>query len=96
MLASIKHNGLKMTMTPGLTWDSERSIFKGSVLYGDEVLTLCVAKERMRLAINAAFDTNGDIEPLFDPEEWIVYAEHPHDREVYFEEEEELGPDPEA
>ncbi|HEY7418203.1 MAG TPA: hypothetical protein VH593_23690 [Ktedonobacteraceae bacterium] len=95
MLASVKNEGLNLTITPGFTWDEEQLIFKGEVLYGDEVLTICISKERMQRSINAAFETNTSIEQLFLPEVWIPAAEHPHDHEVYFEEDDELGPEDE-
>jgi hypothetical protein len=95
MLASIKHEGLHITITPGFTWDDEQHIFRGEVLYGDEIITLCVTKGRMQRTINAALETNTDIEQLFNPEAWVDAAEHPHDEEVYFEDDEELGPEAE-
>lgn len=93
MLACVKQDGLNITITPGLTWDEETSLFKGEVLYGDEILTICITKDRMQRSINAAFEANGNLESLFLPETWIVAAEHPHDREVYLENDEELGPE---
>lgn len=93
MLASVKNEGLNLTITPGFTWDEEQHVFKGEVLYGDEILTICIIKERMQRSINAAFETDTNIERLFLPEIWISAAEHPHDREVYFEDDEELGPE---
>lgn len=95
MLAYVKQDGLNITITPGFTWDEETSLFKGEVLYGDEVLTICITKDRMQRSINAAFEANSSIESLFLPETWIADAEHPHDREVYLENDEELGPEDE-
>lgn len=93
MLASVLHEGLTISVTPGFTWDEDERVFKGEVLYGDELLTLCVTKERMQRSLNAAFEANTNIESLFHPELWVTDAEHPHDREVYFEEEGDLGPE---
>jgi hypothetical protein len=93
MLASVTHEGLIMTVKPGFTWDGDDGVFKGEVLYGDELLTLCVTRDRMQRSLNAMFSANGDIEELFLPERWIAEAEMPHDQEVFFEEEEELGPE---
>ena len=90
MLASIKQDDLKMTVTPGFTWDNELCIFKGPVLYGDVLISLCVIKERMQRSLNDYLNADMDIEQLFDPEWWVSAAEHPHDQEVYFEEEEDL------
>ena len=87
MLASVQQDGLNMTITPGFTWDSEEQVFKGPVLYGDEILMLCVKKERMQRALTGCFEINGDIEQLFDVSTWISDAEHTHDLDVYFEEE---------
>jgi hypothetical protein len=92
MLASIKQHGLKMTIIPGFTWDEEQHIFKGSVLYGDEVLTLCVTRQRMQRRINECLEANEDIEQMFDPANWLAYAEYLHDPDVYLEDEGELGP----
>jgi hypothetical protein len=92
MLASIKQHGLKMTIIPGFLWDEEQQIFKGSVLYGDETLTLCVTRLRMQRKLNEYLDASDNIEPLFDPANWVVYAEYLHDSDVYFEDEGELGP----
>ncbi|SRR6266487_1102485 len=93
MLASVQQDGLKMTVTPGFTWDNELRIFRGPVLYGDEILTLCVTKERMQLSINSCLDADEDIELLFDPAQWIADAERLHEPDVYFEDEEDLGPE---
>lgn len=93
MLASVKHEGLNMTISPGFTWDGEQQVFRGEVLYGDEILVICVTKERMSRSITAVFEANTDIEALFHPEGWVAAAEHPHDHEVYFEEDDELGPE---
>jgi hypothetical protein len=93
MLSSVEQDGLKMTVTPGFSWDSEQKVFKGPVLYGDEILVLCVTRERMQRLLNSCLDGDEDIEPLFHPETWITDAEHEHDREVFFEEDDELGPD---
>ncbi|MBV9231508.1 MAG: hypothetical protein JOZ18_19525 [Chloroflexi bacterium] len=90
MLASIKQEGLKMTLTPGFTWDPELRIFKGPILYGDELFSLCVIKERMQRSLNDCLHADMDIEQLFNSEWWVSAAEHPHDQEVYFEEEEDL------
>jgi hypothetical protein len=92
MLASIKQHGLHMTITPGFVWDEEQHIFKGSVLYGDETLTLCVTRARMQDRIHQCLEANENIEPLFDPANWVMYAEYLHDPAVYFEDEGELGP----
>ncbi|MBO0789966.1 MAG: hypothetical protein J2P36_03325, partial [Ktedonobacteraceae bacterium] len=91
MLASIRHEGLTIIVRPGFTWDGEQRVFKGEVLYGDELLTLCITGERMQRSLNAAFEVNANIEDLFHPERWVADAEHPHDQEVYFEEEADLG-----
>jgi hypothetical protein len=93
MLTSVQQDGLKMTVTPGFTWDNEQGIFRGSVLYGDEILTLCITKERMRRSINSCLDADEDIESLFDPAQWIADAERLHEPDVYFEDEEDLGPE---
>lgn len=93
MLASIQQDGLKMTVTPGFTWDSEQHIFKGPVLYGDEILTLCITRERMQRSIMSYLDADEDIESLFDPAQWITEAEHVHEPDVYFEDEDDLGPE---
>jgi hypothetical protein len=94
MLSSVEQIGLKMTITPGFSWDSEQHVFKGPVLYGDEMLVLCVSRERMQRSLNSCLDSNDDIESLFNPATWIEDAEHEHDLEVFFEEEEEeLDPD---
>jgi len=92
MLALIKQRGLKMTIIPGFLWDEEQHIFKGSVLYGDETLTLCITRQRMQRRLNECLDANDNIEQLFDPAAWVAYAEYLHDPEVYFEDEGELGP----
>jgi hypothetical protein len=92
MLASIKQHGLTMAIIPGFLWDEEQRIFKGSVLYGDETLTLCVTRQRMQRRLNECLDADSDIEQLFDPANWIMYAEYLHDPEVYFEDEGEFGP----
>jgi hypothetical protein len=93
MLASVLQDGLKMTVTPGFTWDSEARLFRGPVLYGDEILTLCVTRERMQRSLNACLDVDEDIEALFDPAYWIAEAERLHVPDVYFEDEDELGPE---
>jgi hypothetical protein len=93
MLASVQQDGLKMTVTPGFTWDSEQCIFKGPVLYGDEILTLCIRRERMQRSIMSCLDADKDIESLFDPAQWIAEAEHVHEPDVYFEDEGDLGPE---
>jgi hypothetical protein len=93
MLAYVKQDGLTITITPGFTWDEATSRFKGEVLYGDEILTICITKERMQRSLNATFEANSNIESLFLPETWIAAAEHPHDHEVYLEDDEELGPE---
>jgi hypothetical protein len=93
MLSSVEQDGLKMTVTPGFSWDGEQRVFKGPVLYGDEILVLCVTRERMQRMLNACLDRDSDIESLFHPEAWISEAEQEHDHEVFFEEEADLGPD---
>ncbi len=92
MLASIKQHGLQMTITPGFLWDEGQHVFKGSALYGDETLTICITRTRMQERINHCLDAGEDIEPLFDPANWVAYAEYLHDPAVYFEDEGELGP----
>lgn len=92
MLASIKQQGLKMTIIPGFLWDGEHHIFKGTVLYGDETLMLCVTRQRMQRRLNECLDAKENIEQLFDPAGWVVYAEYLHDPDVYFEDDGELGP----
>ncbi|MBV9613962.1 MAG: hypothetical protein JO031_00730, partial [Ktedonobacteraceae bacterium] len=79
MLASVLQDGLRMTITPGFTWDNEQRIFKGPVLYGDEILTLCITRERMQRSIVNCLDADEDIESLFDPAQWIPEAEHVHE-----------------
>jgi hypothetical protein len=93
MLSSVEQDGLKMTVMPGFSWDSEQHVFKGPVLYGDEILVLCVTRERMQRTLNTCLDNDNDIEPFFDPAAWITEAEHIHDLEVFFEEEEDLEPE---
>jgi len=93
MLASVQQEGLTMTIVPGFTWDPEQCIFKGPVLYGDEILTLCITRDRMQRAITSNLDANENIEPLFNPAQWIVEAEHEHEPHVYFEDEGDLGPE---
>ena len=93
MISSVEQNGLKMTVTPGFSWDSEQRIFKGPVLYGDEILVLCVTRERMQRTLNTCLEGESDIEPFFDPSTWITEAGHAHDLEVFFENEEDLGPE---
>ena len=93
MLASVLQDGLKMTVTPGFSWDNEMCVFRGPILYGDEILTLCVTRERMQRSINACLDANEDIEALFDPAYWVAEAERLHVSDVYFEDEDDLGPD---
>ncbi len=93
MLASVQQDGLKMTITPGFTWDNEQRIFKGPVLYGDEILTLCISRERMQRSIVNSLEVDEDIESLFDPAQWIAEAEHVHEPDVYFEDEGDLGPE---
>lgn len=93
MLASVKQEGLTMTVVPGFTWDPEQCIFKGPVLYGDEILTLCVTRECMQVALVNSLKVNEDIEPLFNPARWIVQAEQEHEPDVYFEDEGDLGPE---
>lgn len=39
-----------------------------------EEVTVCVTKERMRQALEVAFTTDADIEPLFNPTTWIDQA----------------------
>lgn len=98
MIAVIQQTGLQLTILPGFTLDKEQGIFKGQVLYGDEVLTLCITKECMRRSLALAFEQDRDIEQLFNPASWIWQAEHAYgeqEPEVYFEEANELGPDPE-
>lgn len=90
MLASFQQEGLQVTITPGLTWDSEQRVFKGQVLYGDEILTLCITKERMQNALNTYLNDNADIEPLFHPAAWIPDAEREHEPAVYFENEDDF------
>jgi hypothetical protein len=93
MLASVVQDGLKMTVTPGFSWDEEMHVFRGPVLYGDEILTLCVTRERMQRSINSNLDADEDIEALFDPAYWVAEAEHLHVPDVYFEDEDDLGPE---
>jgi hypothetical protein len=98
MIAVVQQNGLQITLLPGFSLDNEQNIFKGQVLYGDEVLTLCVTKECMRRSLALAFEQDTDIEPLFNPASWITQAESAYgeqDPEVYFEEADELGPEEE-
>lgn len=96
MIAVVKQDGLHITILPGFSFDKEANLFKGQVIYGDEILTLCVTKERMRRALTLAFEEeDADIEQLFDPATWIIQAESAYgesDPEVYFEEADELGP----
>jgi hypothetical protein len=50
----------------------------------------------MRQALEAAFTTDSDIEPLFHPTTWIDQAVSSYgmdNPDVYFEEADELGPD---
>jgi hypothetical protein len=93
MLSSVEQEGLKMTVIPGFSWDSEQRLFKGPVIYGDEILVLCVSRERMQRTLNSCLEIDGDIEPLFDPAGWIAEAEHEHDLEVFFEDDEEVEPE---
>jgi Fe-S cluster assembly ATPase SufC len=98
MIAVVQQNGLQITILPGFSLDSEQGVFKGQVLYGDEVLTLCVTKERVRQSLALAFEQGTDIEQLFNPASWITQAESAYgeqDPEVYFEEADELGPEEE-
>jgi hypothetical protein len=95
MIAVVKQDGLHITILPGFSLDKEQNVFKGQVLYGDEVLTLCVTKECMRRSLALAFEEDTDIEQLFNPAIWIIQAESAYgeqDPEVYFEEADELGP----
>ena len=96
MITVVKQEGLHITILPGFSLDKEQDVFKGQVLYGDEVLTLCVTKERMRRSLALAFqEGDTDIEQFFNPATWIVHAESAYgeeDPEVYFEEADELGP----
>jgi hypothetical protein len=46
----------------------------------------------MQDRIHQCLEANENIEPLFDPANWVVYAEYLHDPAVYFEDEGELGP----
>jgi hypothetical protein len=99
MIAIVQQYGLHITILPGFSLDKEQGVFKGQVLYGDEVLTLCVTKECMRRSLVEAFEKDGDIEQLFNPSTWVTQAEGTYgekDPEVYFEEADELGPDPGA
>ncbi len=93
MLSSVEQDGLKMTVNPGFSWDDEQHVFKGPVLYGDEILILCVARERMQRTLNSCLDIDSNIESLFDPNTWIVDAEHEHDLEVFFENDDDLEPE---
>jgi hypothetical protein len=93
MLASVLQDGLKMTVTPGFSWDKEMHVFRGPILYGDEILSLCVTRERMQRSINGCLDADEDIEALFDPAYWVAEAERLHVSDVYFEDEDDLGPD---
>jgi hypothetical protein len=96
MIAVVQQDGLQMTILPGFSLDREQGVFKGQVAYGDEVLTLCVTKEWMRRSLEAAFETDAEIEQLFNPATWVTQAESSYGEEapnVYFEEAGELGPD---
>jgi hypothetical protein len=96
MIAIIQQNGLHLTIHPGFSLDKEQGVFRGQVIYGDEELTVCVTKERMRQALEVAFTTDADIEPLFNPTTWIDQAVSSYgleDPDIYFEEADELGPD---
>lgn len=93
MLASVRQSGLQWTVIPGFTWDGEQRLFRGQVLYGDEILTLCVTKDRMQRSLTSFFEIDADIEQLFDPAQWIEEAEQSHNPDVYFEEEDDLGPE---
>jgi len=99
MIAVIQQDGLQMTLLPGFSLDKEHNVFKGQVLYGDEVLTLCVTKECMRQSLALAFEQNADSERLFNPACWVTQAESAYggqDPEVSFQEADELGPELEA
>jgi hypothetical protein len=96
MIAVIQQNGLHLAIHPGFSLDQELGVFWGQVIYGDEELTLCITKERMRQALEVAFTTDSDIEPLFHPTTWIDQAVSSYgmdNPDVYFEEADELGPD---
>ena len=95
MIAIVKQDGLHLTILPGFSLDKGQNVFKGQVLYGDEILTICVKKERMRQALVIAFQEDADVEQIFNPATWIIQAESGYgeqDPEVYFEEADELGP----
>jgi hypothetical protein len=99
MIAVVQQNGLQITILPGFSLDSEQGVFKGQVLYGDEVLTLCVTKGCMCRSLVLAFEQDADIEQLFNPASWVIQAESAYgeqDPEVYFEEADELGPEEEG
>ena len=75
MIAVVKQDGLHITILPGFSFDKEQNVFKGQVLYGDEILTLCITKECMRRSLALAFEEEEtNIERLFDPATWIIQA----------------------